>query len=73
MAVSVPDDFSDVLRAPDLRVRVLADDGTFPNNASLPVLVYGQALRRSVRLPAQAVERVFRANGWTGAKQAVAL
>jgi len=69
MSVSVSDDVSDLLRAPELRVRVLADDGTYPNNVALPVLVYGRALRRSVRSPAQAVERVFRANGWAGAWQ----
>jgi uncharacterized protein YjlB len=67
MAIAVPDDFAEVLRAPDLRERALSDDGTYPNNEALPVLVYMQAVRRSVRSPAQAVERVFRANGWTGA------
>jgi uncharacterized protein YjlB len=67
MAISVPEDFSDVLRGADLQARVLADDGTYPNNDTLPVLVYGQAVRRSIRSPARAVERVFRANGWTGA------
>ena len=64
MAVSIPRTFSDVLREPNLRVRTLADDGTYPNNEELPVLVYGQALRRS---SAQVIERIFRANGWTGA------
>lgn len=67
MAVSVPDEFSDVLRAPDLLERTLADDGTFPNNEVLPVLVYRRAVRHSVRSPASTVERIFRQNDWTGA------
>jgi uncharacterized protein YjlB len=67
MAVSIPDDFSGVLREPKLLARTLADDGTFPNNEVLPVLVYGQAVRPSVRSVAATVERVFRANNWTGA------
>jgi uncharacterized protein YjlB len=67
VAISVPEDFADVLRGPDLRTRVLAGDGTFPNNEALPVLVYGQAVRRSVRSVAVTVDRVFGANDWTGA------
>lgn len=67
MDVSIPDSSADVLREPDLQVTTLRDDGTYPNNALLPVLVYGQAVRRSVRSPARAVERVFRRNNWTGA------
>ena len=60
-------DFSDVLRAPDLRTRTLGDDGMYPNNENLPVLVYQQMVRRSVHSVAGAVEQVFRSNGWTGA------
>jgi len=59
-------DLADVLRTPDFRVRTLGDDGTDPNNETLPVLIYRQAVRRSVRSLAQTVERVFRTNGWTG-------
>ena len=66
MNVSIPDDVADVLREPDLLVRLLSDDGTYPNNETLPVLVYGQAVRRSVRSMARTVERVFRQNNWTG-------
>lgn len=67
MGVSVPDEFSGVLGEPDLLARTLTDDGTYPNNEALPVLVYGRAVRRSVRSPASTLERIFRANNWTGA------
>jgi uncharacterized protein YjlB len=67
MEVSIPDDFVDVVREPDLLTRTLPDDGPYPNNDTLPVLVYGQALRASTRSLARTVERLFRANGWTGA------
>lgn len=67
MDVSMPDDGADALQEPNLHVRTLRDDGTYPNNGVLPVLVYEQAVRRSVRSLARTVERVFRTNGWTGA------
>lgn len=44
----------------------LSDDGTFPNNASLPVLVYRGAFVLQGEDPAAAIESVFRRNGWSG-------
>jgi uncharacterized protein YjlB len=41
-----------------------ADDGTIPNNPTLPLLVYKQALPVGSDL-ASAFERLFAANGWS--------
>ena len=56
-----PDDFSDVLREPDVATFALDDDGTFPNNAAL--VVYRHALDVEVRRMV-AVERLIRAHHW---------
>ena len=45
---------------------LLSDDGTFPNNARLPLLVYLQTLKLPPRDPAAMVEDLFAANGWRG-------
>ncbi len=66
MSVSVPNPFSDVLRSTDAAVHELEDDGTYPNNETLPLLVYPQVLRSSVDAPARAYERVFQAHNWMG-------
>lgn len=42
----------------------LQDDGTFPNNARLPLLVYPGAVRLPARDPAAAFEQLFAAHGW---------
>lgn len=44
----------------------LGDDGTFPNNERLPLLVYQGALRLPERDAAAAVEALFAQNGWGG-------
>ena len=44
----------------------LTDDGTFPNNADLPLLVYPGALPLPEQDPASAFESKFRENGWGG-------
>lgn len=67
MDTLVPDRFDDVLREPDVRAEIVPDDGTYPNNEALPLLIYQRAVRRSVRAPARTLERVFRAHEWTGA------
>mgnify|MGYP006292542815 CR=1 FL=1 len=64
--VSTSKDTPDALREPEVLVRTLADDGTYPNS-DRPVMAYRQALRPSVRVPARRLERVFWSNGWTGA------
>ncbi len=44
----------------------LADDGTFPNNERLCLLVYKSALRLPEEAPAAAIESLFAAHGWGG-------
>lgn len=62
----VPPRFSDVLRRPTVRTELLADDGTYPNNEHLPVVVYEEALAPGVTAPARTVEQIVRAHDWRG-------
>jgi uncharacterized protein YjlB len=50
----------------DAAVHTFADDGTIPNNPTLPLLVYPGALDLPVDDPAAACEAVFEGNGWGG-------
>ena len=45
--------------------RVLEDDGTFPNNSRLPVLIYKKALLMQPGDPESVIKDVFENNGWT--------
>jgi len=56
----------DRLQPPDVTVVPLTDDGTFPNNDRLPLLVYRAAFVPEAR-SASAIEAVFRRNRWGGA------
>lgn len=47
--------------------KTLSDDGTFPNNQDLPLLVYESAIDPSGSGSAEAVENTFRQNRWTSA------
>jgi uncharacterized protein YjlB len=42
----------------------LKDDGTFPNNGELPLLIYQSALALPQRNPPALVEDLFASNGW---------
>ena len=59
--------FAGVLKVPHLVARVLPDDGAYPNNARLPLLVYQAAVRLPEADPAATFEALFSANGWGGA------
>ena len=64
---AVPEEaaLAEALEAPRLAVHRLADDGTYPNNPGLPLLVYRDAFRFPKEgEPAALIERVFSANGW---------
>ena len=54
--------------ARDLKVvtAVLADDGTFPNNAQLPLLVYSQVLRPDTTRLSAGIRELFEGNHWGG-------
>jgi uncharacterized protein YjlB len=54
------------VQPPDVTTASLDDDGTFPNNPRLPVLVYRSALAPGSR-SASTIESVLRRNGWGGA------
>lgn len=66
MSVSIPESFTEVLRQPEIRTRYFADDGRFPNNEALPVLVLEQAVEGGEESRAQAFEKVFGAHQWRG-------
>ncbi|WP_263788981.1 cupin domain-containing protein [Salinibacter grassmerensis] len=65
--MAVPDALADVLRAPDVQAHWFADDGTFPNNETLPALVVKKGIRHDVEDCAQVFERLFRRHDWHGA------
>jgi uncharacterized protein YjlB len=54
-----------IARPPQVAHHLLEDDGTYPNNRELPLLVYQGAFRQPGPTP-EAIEAVFRANGWGG-------
>lgn len=45
--------------------RVLEDDGTFPNNANYPLLIYKKALLLQPGDDESVIKKVFESNGWT--------
>ena len=62
----IPDAFGDVLRAPEVHTRRFADDGTYPNNQTLPVLLLRETASGEASDLAQTFERVFGAHDWRG-------
>jgi len=53
-------------QTPEIISELLVDDGTFPNNGKLPLLIYKNAIAIPEDNPAGAVERIFYENGWGG-------
>lgn len=66
MTGSKSDHFADVLRPPAADAYFLSDDGTYPNNNTLPLLVYDQPVRRTGNSLADVFNRLFRARDWGG-------
>jgi len=66
MSVSVPDQFLDTVQEPNVAVYLLEEDGPYPNNEVLPLLIYTQVLRSTVEAPARTFEQVFQAHNWRG-------
>jgi uncharacterized protein YjlB len=54
------DDNAEIIR------HTLADDGTYPNNERLPLLVYKAVLRLPTEEPPAAIESLFAGHGWGG-------
>ena len=53
-------------QAPEIISDLLLDDGTFPNNGKLPILIYKNVIAIPEDNPAGVIEKVFRENGWGG-------
>lgn len=58
--------FKDVIRTPGVTCYTLEDDGIYPNNAALSLLVYQGALNLPDQNPAATIEGLFAANRWGG-------
>ena len=56
----------DLLRAPDVEAFILTDDGVFPNNRKLPLLVYRRVLSLDAPDRIAQVRAIFAENGWGG-------
>jgi uncharacterized protein YjlB len=48
---------------------VIPDEGTFPNNGHLALIVYRKALRLEKNVDGKQVEQFFESNGWSNAWQ----
>ena len=55
-----------VVQSGSAATQLLKDDGTFPNNRKLPLLVYQGILALPQSNPAPVVEILFESNGWNG-------
>ena len=55
-----------ISQSPEIVSELLTDDGTFPNNEKLPLIVYKAVIDIPATDPARAVERIFHDNGWGG-------
>jgi len=53
-----------VNQSPDIISELLTDDGIFPNNGKLPLMVYKNAIPIPTENSAAAVENAFHKNGW---------
>lgn len=53
-----------VLQTPNAAVHVFGDDGRFPNNEKLPLVVYQNAVKLPQQDPAATFEQIFHANEW---------
>ena len=60
------DRFKDVLNEVEVVAARLADDGVYPDNPRLPLLVYEGAVALPAQDPAATFEALFAAHGWDG-------
>ena len=52
---------------PRYRSFLFEDDGTFPNNAGLPVIVLPQPFAAATGVNPETIEALFEENGWDSA------
>ena len=55
------------MKAPQYQAYSLMDDGIFPNNADLPLIVLHQAFEAERGIPPETIENLFQKNGWESA------
>lgn len=56
----------EILRAPNVEAFILTDDGVFPNNRTLPLLIYKKALNLDAPDLTAQVQALFAENHWSG-------
>jgi uncharacterized protein YjlB len=56
----------EIVRAPNVEMHTLTDTGVFPNNETLPLLIYGQALNADAPDLIEQVQKLFEENLWDG-------
>ncbi len=65
MTAKAPDQAPQTHTAAEIVVLELTDDGTFPNNAERPALLYRSAFQLPASQPERLIERCFHEHGWT--------
>jgi uncharacterized protein YjlB len=58
--------FDDVVRVPHVVCHMLEDDGTYPNNQTVPLVVYQGALTSPAYNKPESFEELFATNRWGG-------
>jgi uncharacterized protein YjlB len=58
--------FQDIHRNPEILVHLIVDDGTFPNNEHLPLLVLKGVFPGKEKADPDLIERTFGRNKWQG-------
>jgi len=64
--IADPDRAEKRVNTPQVLGYQLKDDGEFPNNPRLPLLLYEGAFKLPAHDPASLIEKAFAANHWTG-------
>ena len=62
----LPEALRQHVRKPEIAAHPLGEDGAFPNNARVPLLLYQGIIELPSDDPARIFEELFRYNGWHG-------
>ena len=57
-------DLSGYVKTVDVRIQLFVDDGSIPNNPTLPLVVYKDVVMTKGEEPAEIFETLFRTNDW---------
>ena len=63
----IEDRFKEIVNTPQAVTELLKDDGTYPNNEKVPLILYQDALNLPKQDPASRFEELFEANQWNAA------